>query len=241
MLEHCHHIIPETYKQQGVSHIDQAITLTLTEIECREIPSPLLNNNINNNIDKNNNNNINNHPTPNSKDKYNALLRLSLPRILHNANLASSVASAATKGHTQFGISWHASSSQHSEILRAYYLVRHIVLASDHPHLRSAVEATLTSLSPQQHDANIWLDFFFTSQLPSTCDLAGDHGMYVFKENVARSRIGRNHYQWENEWLLLGGWRAVEDVVGEARWNEREGRGGEAPSWEFEEDLLMGL
>lgn len=227
-LEHSHHLVPTTYKRQGISHIDQAIALTLTEIDCGEVRSPLPITTTNNN---NKNTNSNGPSSPEAKAKPNkTLLRLSLPLILRNAGLASSVLSTALKNSTLRKTSWHAS-NQPSKVLRAHYLMRHIVLAISHPHLRPPIIATLVSLSSTQHDANFRLSGLL--QVDVSRKLKQSLGMCVINRNAGRSRVEREHHpdEWESKWVLVGRWRAVELVVDEAI-RSFEAGGGESVSWD---------
>lgn len=139
-LEHSQHITFSAYKR-NILHIQQAITLTLTEVECSEVS------------------------IPRTKDFQLAARDLTrppsslgfcLPRVLRNAGLASSVCDAAENNRTLYKITW-PTEGKRTELLRAYYLIRHTILAYDHPLLRPSVFSALSACTEQTHDANYWL------------------------------------------------------------------------------------
>lgn len=128
--EHSQNIIASAYKTR-IPHIEQAISLTLVEAQCGEIP-------------------FLGQPSE---------LHLYLPRVLRNAGLAKSVCDAANRDNTLEKIEWETE-DKYSELLRAYYLICHTLLAYDHPELRPAVCSVLSGCTSKMHAGNTWLRFF---------------------------------------------------------------------------------
>lgn len=128
--EHSQHIIASAYKAR-IPHIEQAMSLTLVEAQCGEIP-------------------FLGQPSE---------LHLYLPRVLRNAGLAVSVCDAANRDNTLEKIEWETE-DKYIELLRAYYLIRHTLLAYDHPGLRPAVCSALSGCTGKMHAGNTWLRFF---------------------------------------------------------------------------------
>ena len=133
-LEHSKHIIIANYKQR-IPYIEQAIALTMTEVQCGEIPkSPQDHCSLT-------------APEATRDEPSPPPIRLYLPSILQNARLASLacddfvITLQTVRLHKR---SWQATEDPYTDSLRAYYLLRHIALSWDHPELRPAVEATLS-------------------------------------------------------------------------------------------------
>jgi hypothetical protein len=77
-------------------------------------------------------------------------VRLYLPRILHNARLASMVCDDfvnTLQTGRLYQRSWQPTEDPYTDSLRAYYMMRHIALAWDYPQLRPAVMSTLSESS----------------------------------------------------------------------------------------------
>jgi hypothetical protein len=129
-LDHTQHIVASAYKKK-IPHIEEAIALTLVELRCGEVPSL----------------------------QDSSAFHLCLPRVLRNAGLATSVCDAASRNNTLYKIDWE-SEDPYTDKVRAYYLIRHIVLAYDHPELRPSVSSALAACTGKMHDGNMWLDFF---------------------------------------------------------------------------------
>ena len=128
--EHSQHIIVSNYKTK-IPHIEEAISLTLLEAQCGEVPCL----------------------------GEQLKLHLYLPRVLRNAGLATSVCDAANRDNTLEKIEWETE-DKYSELLRAYYLICHTLLAYDHPELRPAVCSVLSGCTSKMHAGNTWLRFF---------------------------------------------------------------------------------
>lgn len=128
--EHSQHIIASAYKTK-IPHIEEAISLTLVEVRCGEVPRL---------------------GEPSSLHFY-------LPRVLRNAGLATSVCDAANRNNTLEKIEWETE-DKYTDMLRAYYLIRHTLLAYDHPELRPSVCSALSACTGKMHAGNAWLRFF---------------------------------------------------------------------------------
>jgi hypothetical protein len=128
--EHSRHIIASAYRTK-IPHIEEAISLTLVEVQCGEVP-------------------LLGGPS---------VLHLHLPRVLRNAGLATSVCDAAIRDNTPQKIEWETE-DKYTDMLRAYYLIRHTLLAYDHPELRPSVCSALSGCTRKMHAGNAWLRFF---------------------------------------------------------------------------------
>lgn len=129
--EHSQHILASAYKTR-IPHIEQAISLTLVEAQCGEIPFP-------------------GQPLE---------LHLYLPGVLRNAGFATSVCAAAANRDNTLEKIERETEDTYIELLRAYYLIRHTLLACDHPELRPAVCSALSGCTGKMHAGNTWLRFF---------------------------------------------------------------------------------
>lgn len=128
--EHSQHIIASAYKTK-IPHIEEAISLTLLEAQCGEVPCL----------------------------GEQLKLHLYLPRVLRNAGLATSVCDAANRDNTLHHIDWEPE-NPYTDMIRAYYLIRHIILAYDNPELRPSVCSALSGCTRKMHAGNTWLRFF---------------------------------------------------------------------------------
>lgn len=133
-LDHAQHIVASAYKKK-IPYIEEAIALTLVELRCGEVLSL----------------------------QDSSAFHLCLPRVLRNAGLATSVCDAASRNNTLYKIDW-ATEDPYTDKIRAYYLIRHIVLAYDHPELRPSVSSALAACTGKMHDGNKWLDFFLVAK-----------------------------------------------------------------------------
>lgn len=157
-LEHSQHIIFSAYKKK-IPHIQQAINLTLAEIECAEVSPPLTKGFYHAAHD------LTRPPSP---------LGLCLPRVLRNAGLASSVCDAAVNDNTLQKMVWEMQDPR-TEMLRRYYLIRHTLLAYDHFELRPSLLSALSACTEKMHDANKWLSFFLVAAASMTLRMS--HGL----------------------------------------------------------------
>lgn len=189
-LEHSHHIIPSTYNSK-FPHIEQAIRLTLTEIQCGEtsLKSDAA------------------RDTPEEP-----LLRLSLRQLLRNAGLASSVCDAAYRDNKLQKIEWETHDPL-PEMLRVYYLIRHTLLAYDHPELRPTLCPIFKGMSEEACAANNWVCFFMLSVAPAK--LRDAHKVY---ERNADAWDGTKRDADQDPLRLSDAWRAVNTVFTDARW-----------------------
>lgn len=118
-LEHSEHIIVANYKPK-TPHVEQAIALTLTEVQCGEIPkSPEDHRSL---------------TAPRSMQDQPSI-RFYLPRMLHNAALASVVcddlAHRAQTGRFSKRV-WQEPADPFPDSIRSYYMTRHIAFRMFH-------------------------------------------------------------------------------------------------------------
>lgn len=184
-LKHSHHIISLKYNAK-IQHIDQAIALTLTEIQCGKLSLDI----------------GDCHTGPEA-----SLLHLCLPQVLRNAGLASSVCDAASKDNKLEKITWQTRDPR-VEMLRAYYLVRHALLAYDHTELRPALISALRGMSEKMCDANDWMRFFIRSAAPRKLQ----HTHRVNERNPDAWN-GSHRDPYEQPLRLTARWRAVGTVL----------------------------
>jgi hypothetical protein len=144
-LDHTQHIVASAYKKK-IPHIEEAIALTLVELRCGEVPS---------------------------LQGYSAY-HLCLPRVLRNAGLATSVCDSANRDNKLEKIEWETE-DKYLDMLRAYYLIRHTLLAYDHPELRPSVYSALSSCTGKMHAGNNWLAFFMVAVVSMKLTLS--HGL----------------------------------------------------------------
>lgn len=154
-LEHSQQIVASAYKKK-IPHIEEAIALTSVEVRCGEVPS-----------------------LQDSSAFY-----LCLPRVVRNAGLAKSVCDVANRRDRLYKIDWETE-DPYTDMIRAYYLIRHVVLAYDHPELRPSVSSALSACTRKMHDGNKWLD----------CFLAAVASM---KLNFSIGRLERNPDGWRS-------------------------------------------
>lgn len=157
-LEHSRHIIFSAYKRR-IPHVEEAIILTLTEIDCAEVSPSRTRGSYLAAHD------LTRQPSP---------LAFCLLRVLRNAGLASSVCDAADNNRTLYKISW-PTEGKWTELLRAYHLIRHTILAYDSPLLRPSVFSALSACTEQMHEANYWLVNFLIMAAPM--QLIRSHGL----------------------------------------------------------------
>lgn len=181
-LEHSKHIIIANYKQR-IPHIRQAIALTLTEVQSGEIPkSP------------------NDHSSPaapkGARDQPPPPIRLYLPRVVHNARLASAACDDLAKITRAGDRSWQATEDPYTDSLRAYYLSCHIALAWDHPQLRPTV---MTTLSETPYDMLQECEHLF---FPLTASPSSEiHSAHAIWERIPRAEqkcrkgVGLGHHK----------------------------------------------
>jgi hypothetical protein len=163
-LQHSNHIIVANYKQR-IPHIEQAIALTMTEVQCGEIPKSPQDTTLGAQINRDSlltstplssvpacsppdSHRILTAPEPTQEDQ--PPMRLYLPRVLRNAGLASSVCDGLRKrwqGGLYYWRSWRATEDPYTDSVRAYYVMRHIALAWDHLSLRPAAMSALSESS----------------------------------------------------------------------------------------------
>lgn len=211
-LEHSHHIIVAAYKTK-IPHIEQAIDLTLAEVQCGEVSVPRAKNN---------------HIAAPESTRVPSPLGLCLPRVLRNAGLASSVCSAASRNNTLQKITWQTEDPR-TEILRAYFLIRQTLLAYDHPELRPPVLSAFATLSERMHRANSWVAFFMLAAAPSK--LRDAHGMF---ERNPDAWYGNDRDPDEDSLRLVDRWSGANAVIARARSNHMDGR-TEPPSFDLED------
>jgi hypothetical protein len=101
-------------------------------------------------------------------------LHLHLPRVLRNAGLATSVCDVVGRDDTLYKITWEAE-DQYVDMLLAYYLIRLILLAYDHPELRPSVCLALLDCTKKMHAGNRWLCFFLAAA--ASVNLKLTHGL----------------------------------------------------------------
>lgn len=206
-LEHSHHIVLAKYKAK-IPHIDQAIALTLTEFQYGELPLDIRDC----------------HTAPEASPVH-----LCLPRVLRNAGLASSVCDAASKDNKLEKITWQTKDPR-VEMLRAYYFVRHALLAYDHTELRPALISALKGMSEQMCDANDWMRFFMRSAAPKK--LRHAHGVY---ERNPDAWNGSQRDPYEQPLRLTARWRAVGIVLAGAISPDGEPPGFDFPQCDLDE------
>jgi hypothetical protein len=191
-LEHSRRIIEANYKPK-IQHIEQAITLTLTEVQHREIPASLNDDSLPSTAFES----TPNHPP----------IRLYLPRMLRNAGLASAICEGLSKDNRIQKISW-PTTDRWTEIPRAYYLIRHTALAYDHPQLRPAVLSTIAEASMAMLVVNTHV-LYYLMRVAS------------YKIRGAHATVERNWDAWsgtqrdpdQDRYRLADRWRAVSQVL----------------------------
>jgi hypothetical protein len=180
-LEHSKHIIVANYKQR-IPHIEQAIALTLTEVQCGEIPkSP---------EDHEDHSTLSVLEIPQNQSS----IGLYLPRVLRNAGLASSICDKLSKSCQEGRIyrkSWQPTEEPYTDSVRAYYFLRHLALASDHPQLQPAA---LSAVSSSSYEMLEEYDYVYVHMESSGRKVWGahamrernwdaEHGRYVFRRD----------------------------------------------------------
>jgi hypothetical protein len=206
-LEHSHCIIVANYKAK-ISHIEQAITLTLTEVQCGEIPT------------SHHGDGLTNQP-----------IRLYLPQMLRNAGLASCICEGLSKDNRIQKISWPTTTDRRTEILRAYHLIRHIALAYDYPQLRPAVLSTISESSMAMLVINTHVLYYLVRV--ASCKIRGAHAIVEhnwdsWSDSDTQRDPDKDRYRMANRW------RAVSQVL---TWAEyfREIGIEEKPSFDVED------
>jgi hypothetical protein len=144
-LDHTQHIVASAYKNK-IPDIEEVIALTLVEVQCGEVPL------------------LQDSPA----------FHLCLPRVLRNAGLATSVCDAADRDNRLEKIEWETE-DKYLDMLRAYYSIRHTLLAYDHPELRPSVCSALSSCTGKMHAGNNWLAFFMVAAVSMKLTLS--HGL----------------------------------------------------------------
>lgn len=144
-LDHTQHIVASAYKRK-IPHIEEAIALTLAELRCGEVSSL----------------------------QGSSAFHLCLPKVLRNAGLATSVCESANRDNRLEKIEWETQ-DKYLDMLRAYYLIRHTLLACDHPELRPSVCSALSGCTGKMHAGNNWLAFFLVAAVPMKLILS--HGL----------------------------------------------------------------
>jgi hypothetical protein len=144
-LDHAQHIVASAYKYK-IPHIEEAIALTLVEVRCDEVPSL----------------------------QDSSAFHLCLPRVLRNAGLATSVCDAANRDNRLQKIEWETE-DKYLDMLRAYHLIRHTLLAYDYPDLRPSVCSALSGCTGKMHAGNNWLAFFLVAAVSMKLTLS--HGL----------------------------------------------------------------
>lgn len=211
-LEHSHHIIVSAYKTE-IPHIEKAIDLTLAEVQCGEVSIPHAKKD---------------HIAAAESIRVPSPLGLCLPRVLRNAGLASSVCNAASSNDTLQKITWQTEDPR-TEILRAYFLIRHTLLAFDHPELRPPVILAFATLSDKMHRANSWVAFFMLAAAPTK--LRDAHGMF---ERNPDAWNGNDRDPDQDPSRLVDRWSGANAVIARARSNHMDGR-TEPPSFDLED------
>jgi hypothetical protein len=188
-LEHSKHIIVANYKQR-IPHIEQAIALTMTEVECGEIPKSPEDHTIGRQINRDSllPTSPSSVPACLPPDSHRILaapeptqdhlpIGLYLTRVLRNAGLASSVCDGLSKRWQEgrwYMRSWQATEDPYTDSVRAYYFLRHLALASDCPQLRPAV---LSKTLGSSHDMLEELKYVYTHMKCAGCKIWGPHAM----------------------------------------------------------------
>ena len=139
-------------------------------------------------------------------------LRLCLPQVLRNAGLASSLCDAARRDDALEKIKWETGDPL-PEMLRAYYLIRHTLLAYNYPELRPTLFPVFKGMSERMCAANSWVCFFMLSVAPSK--LRDAHKVY---ERNVDAWDGTNRDTDQDPLRLSDAWRAVNTVFTDARW-----------------------
>lgn len=214
-LEHSHCIIVANYKPK-IPHIEQAIGLTLTEVQCGDIPTL-----------PNDDGPSGMNTAPKSIPDH-PPIRLHLPRMLRNAGLASAICKGLSKDNRIQKISW-PTTDRRTEILRAYYLIHHTALAYDYPQLRSAVLSTIAESSMAMLVVNTHV-LYYLMRVAS------------YKIRGAHAMVERNWGAWNGErrdpdedlYRLADRWRAVSQILARAI-DCCEMRFEEKPSFDIED------
>jgi hypothetical protein len=161
-LEHSNHIIVANYKQR-IPHIEQAIALILTEVQCGEIPKSPEDDTLRGQIDPNRLLPTSPESVPvcsshESHSSVNAPAPIQnqppigpyLPRVLRNAGLASSVCDSLDKRWQEgrfYRRSRQPTEEPYNDSVRACYFLRHLALAFDNPHLQPTALLAVSSSS----------------------------------------------------------------------------------------------
>jgi hypothetical protein len=161
-LEHAQYIVASAYTRK-IPHIEQAIALTLVELRLGEVP--LL--------------------------EDSSAFHLCLPRVLRTAGLATSVCNAASRNNRLYKIDWETE-DPYTDMLRAYYLIRHTLLAYDYPELRPSVTSKYLACTGKMHKANFWLCFFLTAGVSTKLKFS----IGLFEHNVHKWRDPNGDPEW---------------------------------------------
>jgi hypothetical protein len=212
-VTHSRRIIAANYKPK-IQHVGQAITLTLTEVQCGEIPTSPNDHGPTNTAPES----IPDHPP----------IRLYLPRMLRNAGLASAVCESLSKDNRIQKISW-PTMDRRTDILRAYHLICYVALAYDYPQLRPAVLSTIAESTVAMLVVNTHVLYYLMRV--ASCKIRGANAM-----------VERNWDAWSgaqrdpdmDRYRLADRWRAVSQVL---TWAEHYHEIGieERPSFDVED------
>jgi hypothetical protein len=222
-LQHSNHIIVANYKQR-IPHIEQAIALTMTEVQCGEIPKSPQHTTLGAQINRDslltstppssvpacsppNSHRILTAPEPTQEDQ--PPMRLYLPRVLRNAGLASSVCDGLRKrwqGALYYWRSWRATEDPYTDSVRAYYFLRHLALASAHLHLRPAA---LSEISSSSHDMLEELKYVFFHMQSAGCKTVGAHAMEERNWDAERGRYTPINDTDTPPYITTHRWRGV--------------------------------
>jgi hypothetical protein len=224
-LEHSKHIIVANYKQR-IPHIEQAIALTLIEVQCGEIPKSPEDHTLRRQIDPKRLlptspefvPGCSSHESHSSLSALDPLqnqpsIGLYLPRVLRNAGLASSICDKLSK-HWQEGRiyrrSWQPTEDPYTDSVRAYYFLRHLALASDHPQLQPAA---LSAVSSSSYEMLEEYDYVYFHMESSVRKVWGAHAM---RERNWDSGYGRYVFRRDPEtpaYRMTDRWRRVQRVL----------------------------
>ena len=232
-LEHSKHIIVANYKQR-IPHIEQAIALTMTEVECGEIPKSPEDHTLGAQINRDSllSTSPSSVPACSPPESHRILaapeptqdnlpIGLYLPRVLRNAGLASSVCDGLSKRWQEGPYcwrSWQATEDPYTDSLRAYYFLRHLALASDHHQLRPAA---LLEISSSSHDMLQELKYVYFHMQCAGPKILGVHAMQERNWDAERGRYTPKRDIDTPPYRTTDRWRGVQRVIVVAHYYRR--------------------
>lgn len=154
------------------------------------------------------------HPSPHECPHHSAA---ACPGVLRNAGYASSVCDEASRNYALQKITGQTEDPR-IEMARAHYLIRHTMLAYDHPQHRPAVSSELLACTKKMHTANQSVAFFLVSSASEV--LRFSLGLHERRPDVWSGGIPDPR---KDPYRLVERWNAVHAIFAEVEFNHRRG------------------